>query len=146
MQKELPQLFFISPPGSTELAEMGYINIPKIFEDPPAELTEVQSFEDGAWKDAGPSNFWVLRSAIQEKKAAFDDVVPLFPDLIKYAIPWVVCEYGLSCANNLNAQSLKEFTRYTIERRMKDYLIVALALSQKRWRKSEIRFVICEWS
>ena len=129
----------MSPPGSREAADIGYINIPNIVKEPPSELVEVQEFTDntGFLYSTKESNAWVLKSLIEEKKAAFDLIVPLFPKVLRYTVPWIVCEYGLHCAETFNSQGLKFFTLYTIRRRAIDYLIVAEALGEKRWRDTE---------
>ena len=132
-------LFLTSPPGSKEAAEIGYINIPKIVKEPPPELGEVQEFTDntGFLYSAQESNFWVYRPFIESKKAAFDLIVPLFPKMLRYTVPWIVCEYGLYCAETDYRQGMMLFTLNTIKRRTSDYLVVAEALWEKRWRETE---------
>jgi hypothetical protein len=140
MQKELPQLFFISPPGNTELAEMGYINIPKIFKDPPLELTEVQSFEDGAWENTGPANFWVHREFLASKMTSYQAVLPLFPELLHHYVPWILCEYGLYCVDNDDRPGFLNFAKKIIlsklggYQKLNDEYSVWVVLDEGKWR------------
>jgi hypothetical protein len=69
--KSQKPLFLMSPPGSREAADIGYINIPKIVKEPPSELVEVQEFTDntGSSDSTQESHFWVYRPFIESKKA-----------------------------------------------------------------------------
>jgi hypothetical protein len=129
-------LFLISPPGSLEASEMGYINVPKIFEAPPSELIEVQSFEDNTGYVTEPSNFWVSKRHITKKRAAFDLIVPIFPMLLRYAVPCILLEYALYCVEAKENEQLGfyYFMDNTIKARIEDYELYKFYLRKEHWR------------
>lgn len=131
-------LFLTSPPGSNEAVDIGYINIPKIVKEPPPELGEVQEFTDntGCLYSAQESNFWVYRPFIENKKVSHDFIIPLFPSFLKYAVPWIVCEYALYCVEEDDLLGLRGFVENTIKKRISDYDISTI-LYKKAWREKE---------
>jgi len=131
-------IFLISPPGSLEAGEIGYINIPKIVEDPPSEINEIHGLTDnsGLFYSTQKSNFWVYGPFIKSKKTSYDLIIPLFPNFLKYSIPWIVCEYALKCVETDDLLSLREFVGNTIKRRISDFDISTILL-KKTWREKK---------
>ena len=82
-----------------EAKDIGYINIPKIVNEPPSELAEVQEFTDKTsfLDSATNSHAWVLKSFIANKKASFDMIAPLIPAMLRNSIPWTLCEHAYYC-------------------------------------------------
>lgn len=142
IEMDLP-LFLISPPGSTEAKDIGYINIPKIVSDPPSELSEVQEFSDNSsfLDSTESSHAWVLKSFIEKKKASFDEIIPLFPQFLRYSMPWILCEYAYHCIEENDALGFKNFVHNTIQYRCPDYFKFAELIygekSEKKWSKKK---------
>jgi hypothetical protein len=149
-------IFLVSPPGSLEAAEIGYINIPKIVDEPPEEIKKIHNFElakDATERDitknlieedvieisglefsTKKSNFWIYRPFVESKKAFHDLIVPLIPNYIKYAVPWIVCEYALHCVVTNDILGFKNFVYNTIEYRLPNYMILGDIVLRKNWR------------
>jgi len=149
-------LILISPPGSIEAREIGYINIPKIEDDPPTELEEVQQFEDNTeilppelgdvekfTDDKGrkfslrQTHVWLLKDPIEKIVRSSKIVTTIIPEVFEYAIPWILCEYGLYCTEEGEKENLELFTKNVIKRRFSDWYVVGEALFEKRWRNAK---------
>lgn len=131
-------IFLVSPPGSEEAKDIGYINIPKIVKDPPPELTYLHSFQDNTGRQfsSGPSHVWVLKSYIADLGRSLDVIIPLFPRMLQYAVPWIVCEYALERSEEGSQTDLMLFTKHIIKRRTSDWNCAGIILHEKRWRKA----------
>ncbi len=181
-------LILISPPGSIEARQIGYINIPNIAKDPPSELLgerglhgftnfdkdnylpkwaeEIKDDDDHMYY-LQASNVWILSEYVKNivritdtrakrlestDKGRVSD--PLFPSLLRFALKWILCEYGLYCLKQNAEEDLVVFAKNIIGRHFPDKWAwfskassIGMTLHEKRWRGAKepiryLRFVI----
>lgn len=136
----------MSPPGSREAADIGYINIPKIVKEPPTEIEKLHGFTDytGSSYATEDSNAWVLTSHIENIVESANIVTSIIPEMFQYALKWIICEYGLHLTeDSAHKEGFMLFTKNVIKRRFSDWPHVGVALFEKRWReaKEPIRYL-----
>lgn len=135
---------------------MGYFSVPKIGDVLPSELGELHDYKDLSAKDPihhVQSNFWALRAHVEMLGFVYEDIIPYYPEMIRYAVPWLLCFYGLDCLNraehlpterppgNAEPLAINEFKRFIGESFGRwlpdDWSAAGVVLIKKEWIDTE---------